>query len=154
MRRLGKKMNEIVFNNPEYITRQIDTAPARFKDGAAAGFRQPAPGTNVGTPNIPTTAPGRSKFNIRYFDRDSRRAPDETILLGTDVKLLAATEEGFGEAGVLATTGINTIPTHLPGPTWRKDVEAIVKHLETNNLPPIPGVGHKFKPGTGNGFQA
>ena len=52
-------------------------------------------------PNIPTTAPGRSKFNIRYFDRDSRRAPDtvrdEDAIRGLDVTV----ESDQGSHGVL-----------------------------------------------------
>lgn len=34
----------------------------------------------------------RSQFNIRYFDRDTRRAPDQTLTIGTDMKLLASSE--------------------------------------------------------------
>ena len=40
--RLAKKIKDVVHLNPEYVGRQFDTAPARFKDGAkAAGFKSP-----------------------------------------------------------------------------------------------------------------
>merc|ERR1712166_1077062 len=146
MARLRRKMSDIMWLNPEYISRQIDTAPARFKD-SSAGFRQPAPGAIAELPNIPTTAAGRSKFNIRYFDRDSRRAPSEKLELATSVKLLAATEEAMGETGIVATTGIFTTPAHLPGPSWGNEVEEITKYLAKNDLPPVPGRGHRFNEG-------
>ena len=45
-------------------------------------------------PNVPTLAPGRSRFNTRYFDRDTRRAPleQQIELSGSDAKLIASTE--------------------------------------------------------------
>merc|ERR1711918_83539 len=152
MARLANKIRDIAWINPDYITRQVDVYPARFGKGSQFGYRQPAPAniskTGWERPNIPTTAPGRSKFNIRYFDRDGRRAPDTVLTIGTNVKMIASSEEAaFGESGVLATTGLHTIPTHLPGPTWRYDAEAIVKDLEAKGLPPVPGKAHRFRPG-------
>merc|ERR1711934_253007 len=158
--RLRRKINDIVFLNQDYITRQFDTAPARFRD-SNAGFRQPAPGSQP-EPNIPIghghgrgDGAERSKFDIRYFDRDKRRAPETVLTLSTGQKLIAADEEAtFGEAGVAATTGLGGLPIHLPRPTWTRDAETIQKHLEANNLPPVAGAPHKFKPGTELGFSA
>merc|ERR1712031_65870 len=100
MKRLSRKMGDMYRSNQDYLKRQFDTAPAKFK--GEAGFRRPAPSAHP-LPNVPTLE-GRSKFNIRYFDRDTRRAPDTALTLGTSVKLLEATEASLGETGVVATT--------------------------------------------------
>merc|ERR1719263_2284036 len=101
--------------------------------------------------NLPSlgddVARGRSKFNIRYFDRDNRRAPDTVYTLSNDVKLIAAAEEGtFGESGVPATTGLGGLPTHMPSSTWQRNVEVIAQNSAANGLPPVAGAPHRFKP--------
>ena len=39
--RLRKKCNDVFRLNPEYVGRQFDAAPARFKDGKS-GYKTPA----------------------------------------------------------------------------------------------------------------
>jgi len=147
-KRLERKIKDIVLINQDYLMRQCDTAPAKFVGNA--GFRQPAPGA-MPPVNLPSlgddVARGRSKFNIRYFDRDNRRAPDTVYTLSNDVKLIAAAEEGtFGESGVLATTGLGGLPTHMPSSTWQRNVEVIAQNSAANGLPPVAGAPHIFKP--------
>merc|ERR1711907_78182 len=157
--RLAKKFKDVAHLNPEYVGRQFDTAPARFKDGhKAAGFKGPGVAdqfyTEEHAPNVPTLQPGRSKFNIRYFDRDTRRAfPKQEIYLpGASLNLIEGAEAEAGEGAVL--TGIEELPQHLPLPSWYKDAEAIEAKAKANGLPPAAGAPHKYAASTATGFAA
>merc|ERR1712086_1028704 len=96
-------------------------------------------------PNVPTLAPGRSRFNTRYFDRDTRRAPleQQIDLSGSDAKLIASTEESL--VNMSAETGLEPMPNQLPMPTWMRQVAEIQAEAEKYGLPPAAGAPHKFK---------
>merc|ERR1711865_72781 len=146
--RIRKKLNDFTRLNPEYVGRQFDHAPAKFKDGKS-GYKTPAVAdafyTETMQPNVPTLQPGRSRFNNRYFDRDTRRAPLEQhiLLSGSDAKLIAGTEEHL--SSVSAQTGLEPMPNQPPMPTWMRNVQAIQADAEKHGLPPAAGAPHKFR---------
>eukprot|EP00656_Telonema_subtile_P049544 TRINITY_DN6185_c0_g1_i1.p1 TRINITY_DN6185_c0_g1~~TRINITY_DN6185_c0_g1_i1.p1 ORF type:complete len:203 (-),score=46.60 TRINITY_DN6185_c0_g1_i1:174-782(-) len=152
--RVSKKFKDFVHLNPEYVGRQFDTAPVRFKDAkpsSIGGYKSPGVADAHYTEgvNVPTLQAGRSKFNTRYFDRDTRRAEplQEIALGGSTLKMI----EGVEAESSSALTGIELLPAHLPKATWEREVDKIQAHAKANGLPPAAGAPHRWGLGGAQG---
>lgn len=135
------------------------------------GFRYPAPGSR-GKVNVPQSESDDRLYDIKYFDHDTRRRPQEIYSWTPDFKRVAQAESpepaklmgspGNKNPAVLAydPTGLRSamsatnqelqkaldkaMPDHQVQYAWQGDEEAIIKKCEVNGLPVPPGKRAKF----------
>jgi len=147
------------------------------------GYRFPSPGSRMeGTPNIPTVRTEDTLYDIKYYGKDVRRAPQDRVSIFPGVTKPEQLEAGFPEEEKAGSpgrpnpavarydpTGLRSAmtathaaldaslaqhqSTHQVRYEWEARQDEIVAFLKANGLPPVPGQGPKLQGYAENAYK-
>mmetsp|Transcript_4606 Transcript_4606/g.6058 ORF Transcript_4606/g.6058 Transcript_4606/m.6058 type:complete len:204 (-) Transcript_4606:331-942(-) len=154
----------------------LQVPPQKYKSEGVPriqGYRYPAPGSRAEVPRIPTVQSEDTIYDIKYFGKDVRRAPQDRVSITPGVTQPSLLEGGFPkkeEAGspgrpnpavaAYDSTGLRSAmtatheamnaelakhaPTQLVRFEWEARADEIVADYQSKGLPPVPGQAPKM----------